>query len=487
MFNDSAGKFKKLKGRAAAFCKKLKEWGTAGIKMLEDFLNEIGLERADHKGSNIHDFAHFWLLVIKSFIRNRCLVRASALAYTTLLALIPLLAIVVGISTSLLKSQGDKPVADILEKLVSNVAPQLNLVSKTNAPQTQAVESMPSGRREVVQKISEYIGNIRSGTLGVTGVISLVLVAIFLLSNIEATFNDIWGVEIGRSWFSRVVYYWAAISLGPLCLVVVLALNSGSYVEKTRHLLELTPYLGQWIFWSLPFVLLTITFSLFYALMPNTRVRWRSAFVGGLVGGTLWQLNNIFSVIYISSVVGYSQIYGSLGLVPVFLVGMYFSWVILLFGAQVSYAFQNRHAYIQEKQAESVNHQSRELLAICLMALAGARFRQHEEPPNATDLSNTLAVSHRLVMQILQGLVKARLLVEVAGADTGYVPARPLGQISCKDIVQALRTGLGQSLAPQPSAATDAVLEDWRRIQAAENEASQAVSLENLIQRFQAA
>src|SRR5208282_6791204 len=116
--------------------------------------------------------------------------------------------------------------------------------------------------------------------------------------------------------------------------------------------LAATPVFGHLLFQVLPVILVCLLFSLLYELMPNTRVSWRAALAGGLAGGLLFHLNNLLNVLYVSRVVSNSRIYGSLGLVPVFMIGLYFAWWILLFGAQVSYAFQNRDAYLQEKQLE---------------------------------------------------------------------------------------------------------------------------------------
>ena len=102
------------------------------------------------------------------------------------------------------------------------------------------------------------------------------------------------------------------------------------------------PLVSGMIFKFLPLVLLWLAFAVFYKIMPNTRVCFDAALVGGVVGGSLWYLNNVFGFLYVSRVVTNSKIYGSLGLVPVFMIGLYFSWLILLFGAQVAYAFQNR-------------------------------------------------------------------------------------------------------------------------------------------------
>src|SRR6185295_12242246 len=130
----------------------------------------------------------------------------------------------------------------------------------------------------------------------------------------------------------------------------------------------------------LPVLVLCFTFALLYMLMPNTKVRWKAAVVGGAVGGMLFHLNNMVSVLYVSRVVTNSKIYGSLALVPVFMIGLYFSSLILLFGAQVAYAFQNRATYLEEKQVENINQRGREFVALRLMTMVGQRYL-HGEPP----------------------------------------------------------------------------------------------------------
>ena len=110
------------------------------------------------------------------------------------------------------------------------------------------------------------------------------------------------------------------------------------------------------------------------------------------------------SVLYVSRVVSNSKIYGSLGLVPVFMIGLYFSWLILLFGAQVAYAYQNRASYLEEKQVENINQRGREFIALRLMTCIGQRFVQGEPPPSAVEIAEALAVPTRLVQQIMQTL-----------------------------------------------------------------------------------
>ena len=186
------------------------------------FFHETGIGREDDaKRPLLLRFAHYWLLVGKSFVRNRCPVRASALAYTTLLALIPLLAVVVSIGTSFLQQQGAQPVDNMIRGLVRNVAPMLDLEVKAGT------ESKESNLDKVVTSINEFIKKVNTGTIGLTGTIALVFVAIGLLRTIEATFNDIWGITHGRGWVASIIQYWATITLGPIVLLLVLGLSTG--------------------------------------------------------------------------------------------------------------------------------------------------------------------------------------------------------------------------------------------------------------------
>ncbi|MHB8521635.1 MAG: YihY/virulence factor BrkB family protein [Limisphaerales bacterium] len=464
MANESVAKLKKIQAEAQAF------------------LDEKGMGLQDEAAvPRWRKFVHFWVMVGTSFVRNRCPMRASALAYTTLLSLIPLLAIAVSVTTSLVRKEEGAPIQRLIDQLVANVAPALNLQVKEDGVDAGG------GTGKVAKQINDFISNIQSGTLGVTSVIALVFVAISLLATIEATFNDIWGVPGGRSWFVRVMHYWAAITLGPLALIVAIGLNLGPYLAITKNVLEEMPFVGTLLYNFLPLLLLSVAFGIFYQLMPNTKVHWKAALAGGLVGGTLFHLNNSFSVIYVSRVVTYSKIYGSLGMVPVFLAGLYFSWLIILFGAQVAYAVQNRRAYLQEKQVENVNQRGREFIAFRMMTLVGQRFSQGTKAPTGSEMASVLGVPSRLVSRILQVLLDAALVVEVVGLETAYTPARPLEKITGQDILMALRTGQGNQPATRDEPTCQPVRDEYERILAIEQQAAGAVELRSLVERAQAA
>jgi len=427
--------------------------------------------------TRLQRFIHFWALVMRSFVRNRCPVRASALAYASILALIPLLAVIASVSASVLKSGGDKAVDQFIDRLVVTVTP-----SAASNPGTPAIDD--ATRREIVLRINEFVANVQTGTLGMTGMAMLIFVAISMLARIEDTFNDIWGVPRGRSWYVRIVHYWAALTLGPILLTLALAITSGSQFKATEDFLRHLPIVGGRLLKVMlelsPYAILSLTFALFYQLLPNTKVQWRAAFAGGLVGGSLWQLNNMFSVFYVSRVVTNSKIYGSLGMVPVVMIGLYFSWFILLFGAQVAYAYQNRRTYFQEKQVEIISQRGREFVALRLMTDAARRHLKGERPATTLEIADEIGVPSRLVSQMLQPLLANQLLVEIAGADAGYAPARPPEKITCKDVLKAIRDGTGQGFVMREDEVRRSVEASYLKIEESAQKVSANITLAEL-------
>ena len=473
----------------------------------EIFLLEGRLER----------FVHFWVLVTRQFVRHRCLVRASALSYSTLIALIPLLAVALSVTSSLLKTQGEEQFQHAIEKLTSALVPPGTIgtnatasdkhavtivtnrlevatdISDTNGVSTNLVAAASpaeaiivpvSAQKEMARKIWDYVQKTQSGALGATGVVLLILVVVSLLGRIEETFNDIWGVTRGRNWLTQVQLYSTAIMLGPLLLITALGLAGGSQFQSVKDFIAATPFFGKLIFQLLPLLVLWLAFAFVYQLLPNTKVKFSAAFVGGMVAGTLWHLNNVFGYLFVSRVFTNNTIYGSLYLLPVFMVGIYFSWVILLFGVQVAYAYQNRAAYLQDRLADNINQRGREFVALRLMTSLGQRFQNGLRPATVFQLSTELGIPSRLTQSVLRTLAHTQLVTEVAGVETAFVPARPLETITAYDILLALRTGIGQELPLREEAALSEIYGEFTRIEKAEREAASTISLLALANRM---
>lgn len=457
--------------------------------------------------SALQRFAHFWVIVVRSFIQNRCPLRASALSYITLLSLVPMLAVVLGITSSLLKGEGEAQIERFIEGVVNTltppaiisedgdgglafVGPPLPWSGKPSSGDEAAGGASPlsderalAAQRQVAQKINEFIQNTRSGTLGAVGTVVLLITILTLMTRIEETMNDIWGVTRPRSWMERIEHYWFAVSLGPLLIASGLTLASGPQVTSVRMWIESTPFVGGLVFKWLPITLLWMAFSGFYKLMPATRVTWSAAALGGAFAAVCWFGTNVLGSLYVSRVVTNFKIYGSLGLVPVFMIGMYISWLLLLLGAQIAYAFQNREAYLQERLAENVNQRGREFVALRLMTTISQRFQLGQPPASVRALSSELGVPGRLVQQIMGTLLAARLVVEVNGRDLGYVPGRPLNDISCHDVLRAMRVAQGQELATRDEPVRGEVLGEFARIEAAEKNAAASVTMLALAHR----
>jgi len=479
--------------------------------------------------TGLEHFAYFCRHVGQNFVRNRCLVRASALSYSSLLALIPILAVAISVTSSLLKSDGEEQIYQIINDCVevlvppatiparvpaadTNMAPAVVVTETTNGETLtltnavamevtnetagsqglagtavpEAADGMVQAQKEAARNIHQFVQNSQYSTLGLVGMLLLVWVAIAMLANIESTFNDIWGVTQGRTWLWRIVLYWATLTLAPLVLVGAASLAGGSHLGLARQLISQTPLVGELIFKLLPLLLVWLAFMLIYLVVPNTRVRWTAALTGAVVAGSLWYVNNLLGYLYVSQVVTNSKIYGSLGLVPVFMLGLYFSWAILLFGAQVAYAFQNRLSYIQDRFAENVNQRGREFIALRLMTCLGLRYLDARPPATVAELSAELGVSPRLAQQIVQTLLAPRLITEVAGAEAAYCPARPLEAINAHQVLQAVRSVSHPEVFTGSEPVRDEIYGEFARIEEAERVAAAAISLRALVDRAHA-
>src|SRR6185369_12491197 len=173
-----------------------------------------------------------------------------------------------------------------------------------------------------------------------------------------------------------------------------------------------------------------------------------------------------------------------LAAIPIFLVGLYFSWLIVLFGAQVAYALQNRQNYLQEKKAEGVNQRGREFVALRVMTHLAQRFEHGGNPATLLEMATDLGVPSRLVSRVLLPLVEGRLVLEVTGVNqVAYAPARPPDKITCHDVIQIMRLGGGQEVETRHEPARPVVNAEFQKIQQAESQAASAVTLKELVGR----
>jgi membrane protein len=232
-----------------------------------------------------------------------------------------------------------------------------------------------------------------------------------------------------------------------------------------------------------PLLMLSLAFSVFYKLMPNTKVQWRAALVGGLCGGTLWQLNNLMFVFYVSRIVTNNRIYGALGMIPVIMISLYLGWLFLLFGAQVAYAFQNRRAYVQDRLVEKLTPRGKEIVALRLMAELAARFVDGAGATGADELAARLRVPSRLIVSIVESLLDDELLCETNDEQPAYLPARSLSEITLSDIIAAVRNGTG-GVQSELEQGGDCVTAEYERVIEVEMRTAGRTSLQAMAERL---
>ena len=361
------------------------------------------------------------LLAFKGFYEDKCALRAQALTFYSLMSVVPLVALGFGIS----KGFG---MQEVLEK-------QLN-------------KSIP-GQEAVVKYIIDFadktLEQAKGGLIAGIGIILLLYFVFNLLQNIEASFNDIWGASRSRSFGRKFSDYLSVLFIAPILFV----LSSGITVfiktqitlitEKITLLGPVSPL----IFLSLkilPFLVIWLLLIFVYIFMPNTRVKFRAGFMGGVVAGTMYV---IWQAIYITLQIGvarYGAVYGSFAVIPLFMGWLQVSWLIVLFGAEITFAHQNVDTYEMESLSETVSSSLKKILALRIANICVKNFVKGEDPWSAKKISEFLELPVRLTNRLLTDLVKCHVLSETEGEDEKiryYQPARDVNTLTIHYVASA--------------------------------------------------
>ncbi|MCA9003005.1 MAG: YihY/virulence factor BrkB family protein, partial [Planctomycetes bacterium] len=237
--------------------------------------------------------------------------------------------------------------------------------------------------------------------------------------------------------------YLSMVVVVPLVLVTATAFMTSLKSQAVREKLE-TLHLGpawEQILGLGTLVALWLGFAFMYLFLPNTRVRVRSALLGGVVGGTMWWVVQMGHVGFQLNVAKYNALYSSLAAIPLFLFWVYLSWVTVLMGAELACAHQNEPAYRQLARAREFDQGLREVVAVRAMARIAAAFLQGKPPQRPLEMAGVLGIPERTLVEVFQSLVDAHVLVfaeDEFQEDAAVVPARDLEQIQIQDIYDAL-------------------------------------------------
>lgn len=392
-------------------------------------------------------------ITVSGLVEIKVAARAAALSYSSLLGLGPLVALAVLIAGFALGDRDPAILARSLNNIISFLAPQVAQYDRAGAAAETVPETPPELRTEstaaspapppdpeLVKLINNFITSSRSGTAGAVGLLTLLLIAVQLFTTIENAFNDIWGVRRGRSWVMRIVYYWTVITLGALLFFTsITLLSAGAFMSVFFEKLPLGDQLKAFFTWMLPSssaVLLVTILTLFYRAIPNTRVRWGAAFLGAVVVTALLLLNNTLAFLYFKRVVLSKSLYGSVGILPILMLGLYIFWFFVLVGGQITYAVQNVHYRSSQTAWHSLNNFSRESLSLLVLLLVARRFKECLPPYSVTQLSHRIRVPSQVLNESLNRLCDLGLVAQLPSAeskdpsDYRYQPARPLNRIT---------------------------------------------------------
>lgn len=258
---------------------------------------------------------HFW----KHFVEDRCFEAAGSLSYKTLIALVPLLAVVIGIASSF----------GVFAHWISEVESYI------------FTHFVPAKGNEIQSYINEFIG--RAAGLTASGSVFLVVISVLLMNTIERTLNRIWRVRHARSWVNRLLMYWAVLTLGPLMLGASLVMSSYLAIVSGLAPEALQRVLVAWAVRAAPFLIAWIGFTLVFVLVPHRRVLVRHAAVGALLSAILFELAKNLFVFYLQYSTTYQHLYGALAIMPIFLLWIYVLWIVVLMGATLTASLTTFH------------------------------------------------------------------------------------------------------------------------------------------------
>lgn len=366
----------------------------------------------------------FWHLsrvivaVVRDLVRGDITLHAMSLVYTTLLSLVPFLAL----SFSVLKGFG---VHNQLEPILDHML------------------AAPLGDRGpvVVENILNFVDNIKVGVLGSVGLGVLIYTVISLIQKIERSFNEIWRVSESRSLAQRFSSYLSVIMIGPLLVFSAMGATAALINSETmQHLIEYAPlgWLYGFLSSTMPYVIIIGLFTFLYTFIPNTRVKLPHAFLGGVVAGVIWQTTIFGFTLFVSSSSKYTAIYSGFAVGILLLIWLYLAWLILLVGAAV--AFYSQHA--QQITRSRVNRPSAridELTGLAIMHRVAGNFDSNEGGTSIAKMESNLSVGPQEIQRMIHKMLKHDLLM-ISGADANrLVPARSLDQITLREVYQVLR------------------------------------------------
>jgi membrane protein len=378
------------------------------IQRLVYFLT-IGIWKAETRGSLrgwIYNVIKTFILTYRNISFSKLNTQASALTYSSILSMVPLLAVLFAIA----RGFG-------LQNLVQN-----------------ELSSYFAGQKEMLEKSMSFIDKsleyAQSGIFLGIGIILLLYTVINLISSIEENFNQIWRIKVGRTYFRQFTDYLALLLIAPVYIIfnAGLSIFLGSTAQLAYIGVVASPFLK-----ILPFIITIFLFTFFYIYIPNTKVNFSSALFSGIIAGASFQA---FQMIYISGQIWiskYNTIYGSFAALPLLLLWMQLSWFIMLIGVELGFSYQNISKFSFEKESGDVSRRYKDFVLLMITSLITKRFETGGTPYTANELSEDYKIPTRLTSDSLYFLEEIGIIRETPSSEDSvpaYIPAIDINKIS---------------------------------------------------------
>ncbi|OIO69838.1 MAG: hypothetical protein AUJ57_08805 [Zetaproteobacteria bacterium CG1_02_53_45] len=383
-------------------------------KMLEmDVADVASLPALYRHATHLLRFAY---RVVERFIADKCIQRASALAYASLLAIVPIVALGFSVFTSF--QAFDAMAGNITDSLLNYL--------------------LPTSQKAV----QDYLGTIADKTtaMSVFGVIGLLFTATALLNTIEEAFNDIWRITRARAWLSKFITFWATLTLAPILIGASISITSHfTAMPVIKEVAEGASYISEAPF-LVPWLMSSLAMAVMYSVLPNTSVPFRYSAVGGLVAGALFEWTKSGFAFYVTEVANYEHLYGALSTLPIFLIWIYLIWVVVLLGSEIAFCLQ--HPEQSHRQKSSFQKPGIRQFYSHLILLRAAQAQREGLTLKMDDLIDETELPSNILQEWLDQLCTIKLLryTEASDEDPGWLPGLDSDQLSLFEIFHRLNT-----------------------------------------------
>jgi len=376
-----------------------------------------------------------FLVLLRDLAYGQLTLRATGLVFTTLLSLVPLLAL----SFSVLKAFGVYNQIDPI--LLEFLAP------------------LGEKSADVSKWIVKFIENLNVKVLGSIGLALLIYTVVSLMQKIEESVNFIWHVPQLRSFARRFSGYLSVLLIGPVLIFSLIGITATIMATPQAGLLLAIEPVGGVVYavgQTIPVFFVIGVFVFAYYFAPNTRVRLNAALIGGIVAGVLWQAASWAFAEFVRTATQYAAIYSSFAIFLLFLIWLYLNWLMLLLGASIAFYLQHPEYLVLEQGEPRLSNRMRERVALMLMYLIGSTYRDGGTAWTFSDLTQRLGVPTYALQMVLAALEQGGLLVQTGDDPPAYLPSRDLGSIELNDLLLVLRTAgeehyLGPQAVPVPA------------------------------------